>query len=169
MSYHPGGQVGGFTDGVGSETVESFSLIDRHSTFEGTLTSSRDLRIEGAMHGTVRCQGLLYVAEGADVDATVEATSVTVAGQLRGDVTCRGKLQIMPSGRVTAAVTTESLVINEGAIIEGKLQMDLGGILGPGEAGGSDSAQSILRRFNPEPSNGSSGALPSNTPRKDGD
>lgn len=170
MSYRPSGQVGGHSEGLDTQAQESFSLIDRHTAFEGTLTSSRDLRIEGEMRGTVRCQGLLYVAEGSDIDATVEAANVTVAGQLQGNITCRGKLQILPSGRVTAKVITESLVINEGAVYEGELQMDLSGITGTGDSdrGSSSLTSGILRRFGDQ-NNGSSAALPPSTARKDGE
>ena len=103
---------------------DPFSLIDRNSSFDGTFRSERDLRIEGEAKGTVECRGTLFVAEGAVVTATVEADNVTVAGQLDGEVRCRGRLQIMPSGRLRGKVSTRSLVVNEGAIYEGELEMD---------------------------------------------
>jgi cytoskeletal protein CcmA (bactofilin family) len=102
---------------------DSFSVIDRYSTFDGTFHSSRDLRIEGEAKGTIECQGTLMVAQGATVSAKVEAENVTVAGDLNGDVRCRGRLQIMPSGKVRGKVVTDSLVINEGAFYEGQLEM----------------------------------------------
>lgn len=164
MSYRPGGATGGYPEGLSPQVTETYSLIDRHSAIEGTFTSERDLRIEGQMRGTLHCQGLLYVAEGADVDATVEASNITVAGQLHGEVSCRGKLQIMPTGRVYATVTTESLVINEGAIFEGELRMEAGrsgaaASSGAGqEAEGSESQ--LLRRFSTEGDEGSSASSP---------
>jgi cytoskeletal protein CcmA (bactofilin family) len=103
--------------------ADSFSVIDRYSTFDGTFHSSRDLRIEGEAKGTIECQGTLMVAQGANVTAKVEAENVTVAGDLNGDVRCRGRLQIMPSGKVRGKVVTETLVINEGAFYEGQLEM----------------------------------------------
>jgi cytoskeletal protein CcmA (bactofilin family) len=103
--------------------ADSFSVIDRYSTFDGTFHSSRDLRIEGEAKGTIECQGTLMVAQGANVSAKVEAENVTVAGDLNGDVRCRGRLQIMPSGKVRGKVVTDSLVINEGAFYEGQLEM----------------------------------------------
>ncbi len=149
MSYRPGNQSTGYGESSAPAT-EAYSLIDRHSTVEGTFNTDRDLRIEGVLRGTVKCQGLLYVAEGADIDATVEASSIAVAGQLRGTVTCRGKLQLMPSGRVFATVVTESLVINEGAILEGELRMESASMLGPSGptvSENGDNGQSGLRRF----------------------
>lgn len=102
---------------------DSYSVIDRHSNFDGTFRSSRDLRIEGEVKGTIECQGTLFVAEGASVSAKVEAENITVAGDLNGEVRCLGRLQIMPSGQVRGKVTTATLVINEGAFYEGQLEM----------------------------------------------
>ena len=109
--------------GRNDEAADSFSVIDRYSTFDGTFHSSRDLRIEGEAKGTIECQGTLMVAQGANVSAKVEAENVTVAGDLNGDVRCRGRLQILPSGKVRGKVVTDSLVINEGAFYEGQLEM----------------------------------------------
>ncbi len=102
---------------------DPYSLIDRNSSFEGTFKSERDLRIEGNAKGAIECRGTLFVAEGATVDATIDADHVSVAGEVSGEVRCRGRLQLMPSARVRGKIATQSLVINEGAIYEGQLEM----------------------------------------------
>lgn len=102
---------------------DAYSVIDRHSAFDGTVRADRDLRIEGEVKGTIECQGTLFVAQGATVTAKIEAENITVAGDLNGDINCRGRLQMMPSGRVRGKVATQTLVINEGAYYEGQLEM----------------------------------------------
>ena len=106
-----------------SAGFEATSIVDRGSSFEGTYRSQKDLRVEGEVKGTISCDGTLFVAEGASVSATIDAEHVTVAGDVHGEVRCRGRLQILPSGRVRARVATGSLVIQEGAIYEGELDM----------------------------------------------
>jgi cytoskeletal protein CcmA (bactofilin family) len=106
-----------------NSSFEAVSLIDRHSAFDGSFRAQRDLRVEGEVKGTVTCDGTLFIAEGATVAAVVEAEHMTVAGDFNGEIRCRGRLQILPSGRVRATVATGSLVIQEGAIYEGKLEM----------------------------------------------
>src|SRR3954471_10925272 len=103
--------------------LEAASLLDRHSEFEGTFRSQRDVRVEGNLKGNVTCDGTLFIAEGASVAAAVDAEHISVAGDLIGEVRCRGRLHIMPSGRVRAKVTTTTLVVQEGAIYEGQLEM----------------------------------------------
>ncbi len=112
-----------FISGAAGIGGDAFSVIDRHSSFDGTFRSDRDLRIEGEVKGTIECQGTLFVAQGATVTAKVEAEHITVAGDLNGDIRCRGRLQMMPSGRVRGKVATETLVVNEGAYYEGQLEM----------------------------------------------
>ncbi len=152
MSYRPSAQEGDEPARPAPAANEPLSLIDRYSSIEGTFATTRDVRIEGVVRGNISCQGLLYIAEGADIDATVEASSITVAGKLNGEVTCRGRLQITASGRVSATVTTESLIIDEGAFYEGDLNMKSAG---SSSSVGSfdpqtDTAPSVLRRFSQE-------------------
>jgi len=109
---------------------EPVSVFDRYSSFDGTFNLTRDLRVEGQVKGTINCQGTFYVAQGATVNATVEAENITVAGDLDGEVTCHGKLQILASGKVRGKITTATLVINEGAFYEGELVMESGSSYG---------------------------------------
>lgn len=102
---------------------ESVSVIDRFSKFDGTFHSTRDLRVEGEVKGTIDCKGILHIAQGANVNAKIEAENISVAGDLDGDINCKGRLQILPSGRVRGKITTVTLVINEGAFYEGELEM----------------------------------------------
>lgn len=103
---------------------DSVSVFDRYSIFDGTFNLTRDLRVEGQVKGTINCKGTLYVAQGATVDAVIEAENITVAGDLEGEVNCRGKMQILESGKVKGKITTGTLVVNEGAFYEGQLVME---------------------------------------------
>ncbi len=102
---------------------ESTSVIDQYSSFDGTYNSSRDLRVEGQVKGTIVCKGAVHVAQGANVTAAVDADSISVAGELDGEITCRGRLELLPTGRVKGHITTQSLVIHEGAVYEGEMEM----------------------------------------------
>lgn len=123
----------GPADGYGSS--EPFSLIDRNSSFDGAFSTERDLRVEGSAKGSIDCKGTLFIAEGARVDATVDAEHITIAGDLSGDIRCRGRLQVLPSGKLRGTVSTHSLIVNEGAIYEGQVEMPT--------AGGAHSARPV--------------------------
>lgn len=113
----------GFPPQAQAEPQGSISVIDQYSNFDGIYNSTRDLRIEGQVKGTIECRGTLHIAQGANVNARVEAENISVAGELEGEITCRGRLQILPSGRVTGKINTVTLVIHEGAFYEGEMEM----------------------------------------------
>jgi cytoskeletal protein CcmA (bactofilin family) len=136
--------------------AESISVIDRFSNFDGTFQSSRDLRVEGQVKGTINCQGTLHVAQGATVNARVDAENISVAGELEGEISCKGRLQILPSGRVRGKIDTATLVINEGAFYEGQLEMSVDNGLPSGRSTRNRS-QLPGSSANPVPINGVSG------------
>jgi cytoskeletal protein CcmA (bactofilin family) len=105
-------------------TDTAATRIDRQTTIDGTLSTESDLIVEGIVRGTVTCQGIMHVAQDAEVDATVAARGIVVAGSLNGAITCNGLLEIRSSGVVHGEVETERLVVQEGAIYEGRLKMD---------------------------------------------
>ena len=99
------------------------SLIDRESTVEGKVHSKKNLRVEGRVEGEVNCEGTLVVADGAVVQARVEAENVTVSGTIEGEVICRGHLHVLASGRIEGSATALKIAIDSGATYEGELHM----------------------------------------------
>ena len=99
------------------------SFIDRHTTIEGTLRSAKDLRIEGRVNGEIVCDGKLIIAEGAVVQARVEAAEIVVTGSLEGDLQSHGQFKLQPSGVVRGSATAARIAIEDGASYEGELHM----------------------------------------------
>lgn len=135
---------------------ESTSVIDQYSNFDGTYNSARDLRVEGQVKGTIVCKGTLHVAQGATVKASVEAEAISVAGELEGEINCRGRLELLQTGRVKGQISTQSLVIHEGAVYEGDLEMG-------GTAGRSRRSRVVERSTSVDESTASASASESGT------
>ncbi len=105
----------------GTENGES--VIDRESTVEGKVHSKKNLRVEGRVEGEIKCEGTLVVADGAVVQARVEAENVTVSGTIEGEVICRGHLHVLAAGRIVGSATALKIAIDSGATYEGELHM----------------------------------------------
>ncbi len=144
-------------DATNFQTGQQASYIDPNSVVEGTIATEQDLQVEGRLNGKIICNGTMYIAEGASVDAEIEAESIVVSGKMSGTVRCRGRLEIQSTGIVTGDVTTGSLVIIEGARYEGTITMapvplaDLEDIIDEPELDEDESSDadtySFLRRF----------------------
>lgn len=103
------------------------SVVAADTTWDGNVQSTGSLHVHGTVSGQVRVDGDVYIAEGATVNANVNAGGVTVAGTLEGNVECSGRFEVLPSGRVSANVAAPRLVVHEGARVIGKLRMTSGG------------------------------------------
>ncbi len=85
--------------------------------FEGQAT------IDGEVDGEIVAQGHITVGQQAIVKGKVSAQSILVQGKVMADVVAEKKLEIQPPGSVVGDVTTISLVIGDGAILEGHISM----------------------------------------------
>jgi cytoskeletal protein CcmA (bactofilin family) len=103
---------------VGFETV-----LGANTAFKGEIKSRANVRIDGQFEGDVQVDGNLLIGETARVHANVQAKSeIRIAGAVRGDVSGY-KVHLARTGRVWGDITTNFLVTEEGAFIEGKINM----------------------------------------------
>ena len=98
-------------------------VIAADSAWSGTLRSRGSLRVFGQVEGDLEASHEIFVAEGAMINARIAARVVIVAGTVEGTVECSGRLEVLSTGRVSGDVTAPSLVVHEGAAIEGDLRM----------------------------------------------
>jgi cytoskeletal protein CcmA (bactofilin family) len=102
------------------------SLVSKDAVWEGKLSATGDVRIEGTLQGEIESSGTLFVAEGARVLGQVRARSVLLAGEIDGQLRCDERLEVLPGGSARGEIDTGTLVVHEGAYIESKFQMRQG-------------------------------------------
>lgn len=102
---------------VGFETV-----LGANSTFEGKFQSNANVRIDGALTGTLDINGNVLIGETANIKADVNARNLSIAGAVRGNVNGK-KVQILRTGRVWGDIRATALTTEEGAFIDGKITM----------------------------------------------
>ncbi|PJF34611.1 MAG: hypothetical protein CUN49_14800 [Candidatus Thermofonsia Clade 1 bacterium] len=103
---------------VGFETV-----LGANTAFKGEIKSRANVRIDGQFEGDVQVDGNLLIGETARVHGNVQAKSeIRISGAVRGDVSGY-KVHLSRTGRIWGDITTNFLVTEEGAFIEGKINM----------------------------------------------
>lgn len=102
------------------------STIGEHTSFDGTYRSENSMRIRGSAQGEVECAKAIFIEENAHVSAKLTAASITVAGEVSGELICSGRVEVRPTGRVTGIVNAGTLVVQEGAFVEGTIKMHQG-------------------------------------------
>ena len=99
------------------------SVVAHDTTWTGELQSKGTIHVHGRVEGAVTAAQDVYVAEEADVDASISATNVIVAGLVKGTIRCGGRFEVLPQGRIVGDVQAPTLVVHEGAIVNGQFRM----------------------------------------------
>ncbi len=99
------------------------SIIAQDTLWKGDLESDGSMHVHGRVDGNLQAKEDIWVAEGAEVSATVSARRVVVAGQVSGTIRALDRFEALPQARVGADVYAPTFVVHEGAIINGQLHM----------------------------------------------
>jgi cytoskeletal protein CcmA (bactofilin family) len=85
--------------------------------FDGPAT------IEGEVEGEIVAVANVTIAQEATVKGKINASSILVQGKVMADISAEKRLEIQPPGSVIGDINTQSLVIGDGAILEGQVSM----------------------------------------------
>ena len=107
---------------------------------KGEVTGSEDFVIEGTFEGLVQLdEGNLTIARTAKVTADIVAAEIVVAGDVKGNVRAKKRIRLKTDGSVTGDLTTPEILIEDGALFKGSVEIDKGV-----ENGAQESAPSQL-------------------------
>jgi len=105
-----------------SDGEVSTSILSTGAHIEGVLNfRSANLRIEGTVHGEISTDERVVVAEGAEVQGTINARTVRLAGTVEGHVLATEKLVLAPTSTVRATLEADILEVQPGADFSGEV------------------------------------------------
>ncbi len=103
--------------------VEIKAFLGEGAEFSGILTFEGMVRIDGKFQGEVMTKGNLIVGGTAVLNADISAGVVVIKGKVRGNITASKRLELLEGGQLRGDVKTPVLVMEQGAILDGVLEM----------------------------------------------
>ncbi|MFC3175122.1 polymer-forming cytoskeletal protein [Novosphingobium bradum] len=97
----------------------TFSILGADLAITGNLVARADLHIDGKVEGDISCASLVQ-GESGTIHGAIVADSARLAGTVTGSVDA-GTLVILRTARIEGDVAYETLTIEQGAQVEGKL------------------------------------------------
>ncbi|MBN8611061.1 MAG: polymer-forming cytoskeletal protein [Deltaproteobacteria bacterium] len=91
---------------------------------EGNLRGRGDLRIEGVMRGSITIEGTVSIGPQAQVTAPIRARRVDVGGEVVGNIEAT-HVGVRSGGWVSGDVRASTIAIDDGATLEGLIDMDV--------------------------------------------
>ncbi|MBU0759569.1 MAG: polymer-forming cytoskeletal protein [Candidatus Omnitrophica bacterium] len=100
-------------------------LLDVDASMQGTLTFKDpvNLRINGSFEGKLDTKGSLIIGENATVQADIIGEEIVVGGKVTGNIRAQKQLQMLSRAHVVGDITTPVLIIESGAVMQGKCEM----------------------------------------------
>lgn len=116
---------GGKKNGASKPQNRIDSLIGAGTRLEGNVQFSGGLRIDGEIKGNVEAAqdqpSTLVISEHARIEGVINVAHVVINGTVIGPVHATETLELQPCAKVTGDVEYNSLEMQQGAVVQGRL------------------------------------------------
>jgi cytoskeletal protein CcmA (bactofilin family) len=106
---------------MGKDEINAF--LGAGTTYQGKLNFQGSVRVDGNFKGEVDSQGTLVVGKDAHIEGKVNVGQMIVSGAIQGEVEAVEKVVLHKTANLVGSLKTPVLVIEEGAVLEGKVTM----------------------------------------------
>lgn len=108
------------------KTGELSTILGKGSVFEGKLNVEHTLRVDGKFTGDITTTDTLIVGKEGHINGNVDAKTLIVGGKLSGTAKIKDKIVLETKAEFHGEMRTTRLVIDEGAIFDGRCSMKHG-------------------------------------------
>lgn len=99
------------------------AFLGAGTTYRGRLNFQGSVRIDGNFSGEVESNGALVVGKDAHVEGTLRVGELILSGRLTGEVAASRRVVLNKTAGFQGNLFTPTLVMEEGAVLEGRLSM----------------------------------------------
>lgn len=107
---------------LAADSANTFSSLSQGIKIKGEISGQGDLLMDGVFEGKIHlADGVFTVGPNARANAEIEAREIIVRGEVVGTLKARERVQIASTGKVTGDLDTRGVVIEDGAVLHGKV------------------------------------------------
>ncbi len=97
-------------------TSSALNSIVNGTRIEGKVHCENDIRIDGALKGSLTCNSKVIIGPTGTVDGDIECENAVIEGHFIGILTVRDSLQVKESANIKGDINTDKLVVHAGAV-----------------------------------------------------
>ena len=106
-------------DSASPMSGSTFSVLGADLAIRGDLTATADLHVDGKVEGDITCAALVQGQSGV-IAGAITAESARLAGTVKGSINA-ATLVVLKTARIEGDVSYDTLTIEQGARVDGKL------------------------------------------------
>jgi cytoskeletal protein CcmA (bactofilin family) len=105
------------------DSTKDLNLIGHGTTFEGKVRSQGAIRVDGRVVGEITAYENVSIGTSGEVEGNINAKNITIGGKVRGSLAAQEKMVFLGQAVVQGDIRASKLVIDEGAVFDGKCSM----------------------------------------------
>jgi cytoskeletal protein CcmA (bactofilin family) len=91
----------------------------------GDIECKTDLVIDGRVRGRIRLPDVtLVIGPEAEIDGDIRGTRIVVHGIVRGSIWASERIEVTASAGVHGSLSADRIVVEDGAVVNGRVDMD---------------------------------------------
>ncbi len=102
------------------------TVIGSTIVIDGEISGEEAVVVQGTVKGRIATSQSVFVENSATLEADVEADSVEVGGVVTGNISAGSRVEIKAEGKMVGDVKSPRILIADGALFKGNIDMDLG-------------------------------------------
>lgn len=99
------------------------AFLGAGTVYEGKLSFQGAVRVDGVFSGQMDSEGSLIVGKDAAIDGTLRVGELLLSGRFVGDVYAKKRVVIHRGGTLEGTVHSPALVMEDGGILQGQVNM----------------------------------------------
>lgn len=119
--------------GSGAPMESVISIIGPGMKVVGNCETDGTIRIEGTVEGSVRAGKAVVVGKDGRVKGDITTQDAVISGSVVGTVNAESRLELQATARIDGEIRARRMQLEEGAILNGTVQMGEGGKAAKGE------------------------------------
>jgi len=123
--------------GNGAPLESVISIIGPGMKLVGDCETDGTIRIEGVVEGSIRAGKAVVVGKDGKVHGDIKTQDAVISGSVVGSVSAESRLELQATARIDGEVRARRMQLEEGAILNGTVEM-AGGAKGTKLEAGSE-------------------------------
>lgn len=99
------------------------SIIGKTLLIKGEVIAEDEVVVEGKIEGKIQVKNRLVVGKNGFVEAEIEAREIIIKGRVHGNLKGNYKVEIVPEGILNGNISAPKVVIADGAVFDGNIDM----------------------------------------------